>query len=166
MAVSSMQDLFTQELRDIYHAEKQLVKALPRMAKAVSNSKLRDALQTHLEETREQVERLEKVFEMMDLGKRAKRCEAMEGLIEEGREMMEEVKDDTVRDAAIISSNQKIEHYEIASYGTLIEMANSMGQPEAAKLLGQSLAEEKQSDEKLNKIAVQDVNKMALQKAA
>lgn len=166
MSVKSMQDLFVQELRDVYHAEKQAVKAYPRVVKGVSSTKLGEALQVHLEETRHQVERLEQVFEMLDLGKRAKPCEAMQGLIEEAREIMEEIEDPQVRDVAVIAAGQKMEHYEIASYGTLVTLAKQLGHGEAAELLAQSLEEEKRTDQKLNQIAVQDVNKKAMKKAA
>ena len=166
MSVKSMQDLFVQELRDVYHAEKQAVKAYPRVVKGVSSTKLGEALQAHLEETRHQVERLEQVFEMLDLGKRAKPCEAMQGLIEEAREIMEEIEDPQVRDVAVIAAGQKMEHYEIASYGTLVTLAKQLGHGEAAELLAQSLEEEKKTDQKLNQIAVQDVNKKAMKNAA
>src|SRR3954464_11149359 len=123
MAVSSVQDLFVEELRDLYHAEKQLTRALPRMAKAASSEELRNAFTQHLEETRNQIERLEEVFELLDVPKRGKRCEAMEGLIEEGREMIEEVDDDAVLDVGLITAAQKIEHYEIPRYGSVVALA-------------------------------------------
>jgi ferritin-like metal-binding protein YciE len=166
MAVKSVQDLLVDELRDIYHAEKQLVKALPKMAKAAKSDKLRQAFEHHLEETRGQVERLEMVFDKLDTAVRAKRCEAMVGLIEEAQEMMEEIKTPEVLDAALIAAAQKVEHYEIASYGSVRALAEALGNKEAAQLLDQTLEEEKSADQKLNQIALSDVNKTALRAAA
>ena len=166
MAVKTVQDLFVQELRDIYHAEKQLTRALPKMAKAATSDKLKQAFQNHLEETKGQIERLEQIFESLDLRTRGKPCEAMQGLVEEGKEVMEEVKEPEVLDAALIVSAQKVEHYEIASYGSLRTLAESLGHKDAAKLLDQTLAEEKKTDELLNKLALGDINKRAMQKAA
>ena len=161
MPVNTVQDLFVEELRDIYHAEKQLLKALPRMSKAAANGELKQAIDSHLEETRGQVERLEQVFEMLDLGKRSKRCEAMEGLVEEARTMMEEVKAPEVRDVGLIVGGQKIEHYEIAGYGSLVALANQLGHAEVAGLLQETLEEEKAADQKLNDIALSAVNPQA-----
>lgn len=161
MTIKTVQDLFVQELRDIYHAEKQLVKALPKMAKAASSEELRTAFEAHLEETRGQIERLEQVFETLDLAKRSKRCEAMEGLIEEGREILEEVEKGDVLDAGMIVAAQKIEHYEIAGYGSLVALAKQLGHNDAARLLQETLEEEKAADQKLNKIALGSVNKKA-----
>jgi ferritin-like metal-binding protein YciE len=166
MAIKTAQDLFLDELRDIYHAEKQLVRALPKMARAASSQQLKQAFEKHLEQTKGQVERLEQVFEQLDTRTRGKRCEAMEGLIEEAKEMMEEIESPEVLDAALITAAQKVEHYEIAAYGSVRAFAEAMGQGEVAKLLEQTLAEEKQTDEDLNKLAISDVNKKALQKAA
>lgn len=166
MAVKTTQDLLIDELRDLYHAEKQLVKALPKMAKATKSDRLRQAFEHHLEETKGHVERLEQVFEQMDTRSRGKPCQAMEGLIEEAKEMMEEIKTPEVLDAALITAAQKVEHYEIASYGSVRALAEALGQPEVAKLLGQTLQEEKEADEKLNQIAISDVNKKALKTAA
>lgn len=166
MAIKSLQDLFVDELRDIYHAEKQLTKALPKMAKAASSDQLKQAFESHLEETRGQIERLEQIFDELDLRKRGKPCEAMEGLIEEGKEIMEETKEPEVLDAALIVAAQKVEHYEISSYGSLKALAETLGHTKAAKLLGETLKEESSADEKLNKLAVGDVNKRAMQKAA
>jgi len=158
MAVTTMQELFVEELRDIYHAEKQLVKALPKMAKAANDDELKNAIQLHLEETRGQVERLEQVFESIDVAKRGKTCEAMEGLLEEAQEMMKDVLDPEVRDAAMITAAQKVEHYEIASYGSLAALARQLGHGDAADLLAQTLGEEKAADEKLSKIALGRIN--------
>jgi ferritin-like metal-binding protein YciE len=166
MAVKSVQDLLVEELRDIYHAEKQLVKALPKMAKSSKSDKLRQAFESHLEETKGQVERLEMVFDKLDVPARAKRCEAMIGLIEEAQEMMEEIKTPEVLDAALIGAAQKVEHYEIASYGTVHALAEALGNQEAAQLLNQTLEEEKSADQKLNQIALSEVNKTALRAAA
>ena len=154
MAVTSIQDLFVNELRDIYSAEKQLTRALPRMAKAAQHPALRQAFEGHLEETRGQVDRLDQVFEQLDLPKRAKKCEAMEGLIEEAREHMEEIDDKALLDVGMIISAQKVEHYEIAGYGSLVALAKQLGQQKAAVLLEQTLGEEKAADQKLNEIAM------------
>ena len=161
MSIKTMQDLFVSELRDIYHAEKQLVKALPKMAKAASAPELKQAIEMHLEETRGQVERLEQVFELLDVTKRAKPCAAMEGLISEGQEIIEEVEDPEVRDAGLIVANQKVEHYEIAGYGSLVAMAKQLGFPEAATLLTETLEQEKAADSKLNQLALSGVNQNA-----
>jgi ferritin-like metal-binding protein YciE len=166
MAVKSVQDLLVDELRDIYHAEKQLVKALPKMAKAAKSAKLRQAFEDHLQETKGQVERLEQVFEKLDTRSRSKPCEAMEGLIEEAKEMMDEIKTPEVLDAALIVGAQKVEHYEIASYGSVHALAQALGHKEVAQLLEQTLGEEKAADKKLNALALSEVNKTALQTAA
>jgi ferritin-like metal-binding protein YciE len=161
MAVKSIQDLFVTELRDIYHAEKQLVKALPKMAKAATHPELKQAFESHLEETRGQVDRLDQVFENLDLAKRAKKCEAMEGLLEEARSTMEEIEDDNVLDVGMIINAQKVEHYEIAGYGSLVALANQLGHSDVAKLLQETLQEEKAADEKLNQIALRAANPAA-----
>lgn len=166
MSVKTMQDLFVDELRDIYHAEKQLTKALPKMAKAASSEKLKEAFESHLEETKGQIERLEQIFDELDLRKRGKPCEAMEGLIEEGKEIMEETKSPEVLDAALIVAAQKVEHYEISSYGSLRALAEALGHTNAAKLLQETLKEESAADEKLNKLATGEINKRATQIAA
>lgn len=166
MSITTMHQLFIEELRDMYHAEKQLVKALPKMAKAASDNTLRQAFEHHLEETEGQVDRLEKVFESLDVRTKGRHCDAMEGLIEEAKEIMEETEADDVRDAALIVAAQKVEHYEIAGYGSLHAMAEAMGHKEAASLLADTLAEEKAADEKLNSIAVGGVNAKALAQAA
>lgn len=165
MPIKTVHDLFVDQLRDLYHAEKQLVRALPRMAKAASSDQLKQAFQTHLEETKGQVERLEQVFEELSARTRGKRCEAMEGLIEEAKEIMEEVEAPEVRDAGLIVAAQKVEHYEIASYGSAHAFAEGMGQDRVAQLLAETLEEEKKTDEKLNKLAISEVNKKALETA-
>ena len=166
MTVKTVHDLLIDELRDIYHAEKQLVKALPKMSKAAKSAKLRQAFEHHLEETRGQVERLETVFERLEVPARAKRCEAMAGLIEEAQEMVDEIKTPEVLDAALIAAAQKVEHYEIASYGSVHALAEASGQKEVAQLLNETLEEEKAADQKLNQIALSEVNQTALKAAA
>ena len=168
MTVRTTRELLIDELRDIYHAEKQLVRALPKMAKASKAAKLRQAFEHHLEETKGQVERLDQVFEKLDTRSRlsGKRCEAMEGLIEEAKEMMEEIKTPEVLDAALIVGAQKVEHYEIASYGSVCALAEALGQNDIKRLLQQTLNEEKEADQKLNQLALSEVNKSALAAAA
>ena len=161
MAVKTMEDLFVNELRDIYHAEKQLIRALPKMRKAAGSEELKQCFEQHLEETRGQAERLEQVFELLDLTKRTKRCEAMEGLIAEGQDVIDEVEDPDVRDAGLIVAAQKIEHYEISGYGSLATMAQQFGYKDAGKLLEQTQAEEKATDQKLNQLALGRVNQKA-----
>lgn len=161
MPVKTVQDLFVEELRDIYHAEKQILKALPKMAKSAQNPELKEAFEQHLEQTRGQVERLEQVFEQLDVAKRGKRCEAMEGLLEEARSTMEEVEDKSVLDVGMIINAQKVEHYEIAGYGSLVALARQLGHDEAAQLLEQTLEEEKATDKKLNEVALRAANPSA-----
>ena len=165
MPVKSVHDLLLSELRDLYDAEKQLVKALPKMAKAASSEQLRVAFQEHLEETKNQTERLEKVFEKLDTPTRGKSCEAMRGLVQEASEMMEEIKTPQVLDAALITGAQKVEHYEIAAYGSVRALAEASGHKEVAQLLDETLEEEKAADEKLNHIALSEVNQAALEAA-
>jgi len=166
MAVKSVNDLLLNELRDIYHAEKQLVRALPKMAKKAKSDQLRQAIEHHLEETKGQVDRLDQVFQHLDARSGGKRCEAMEGLIEEAKEMMEEIATPEVLDAAMIAAAQKVEHYEIASYGSVRALAEALGHNDAARLLQETLDEEKAADQKLNQIALSGVNQAALQTAA
>lgn len=154
MSISSLEELFIHELSDIYSAEKQLSKALPAMARAATNPNLIDAFKTHLEETRGQIERIDQVVESIE-GLRLKRikCHAMEGLVEEGKELIDSVEKDEVLDAGLIGAAQKVEHYEIATYGTLTALAKKLGYTAAAKLLHETLEEEKSTDEKLTQIA-------------
>ena len=166
MAMKSVQDLLLNELRDIYDAEKQLVRALPKMAKASSSEQLRQAFQEHLEETKNQVERLEQAFERLDTRARGKRCQAMHGLIAEAGEIMEEIKTPQVLDAALIAGAQKVEHYEIAAYGSARALAQACGHREVAQLLDETLEEEKEADQKLNQIALSEVNQAALKASA
>lgn len=159
---SGLKTLFIDELKDILWAEKHLAKALPKMAKNATSEELRSSIEMHLTETQNQITRLEQVFELVGEKATAKKCEAMEGLVEEGKEMMDETEDGSLtRDAAIISSAQKIEHYEIASYGTLKTLANTLGLTEAAALLEETLNEEKNTDVKLTQIAESFVNESA-----
>jgi ferritin-like metal-binding protein YciE len=156
---SGLKTLFTDELKDIYWAEKHLAKALPKMAKGATSEELRSCLEMHLTETQNQILRLEQVFEILGEKAVAKKCDAMEGLVEEGKGMLEDTEDGSLtRDAAIISAAQKIEHYEIASYGTLRTLANTLGLTEAAALLEETLQEEKDADVKLTVIAEGFVN--------
>ncbi len=149
-------------MKDIYWAEKHLAKALPKMAKGATSEELRSSIELHLTETQNQIVRLEKVFELLGEKAVAKKCDAMEGLVEEGKGMLEDTEDGSLtRDAAIISAAQKIEHYEIASYGTLRTLANTLGLTEAAALLEETLEEEKSADVKLTIIAESFVNEAA-----
>ena len=158
-----LRELFEDELKDIYWAEKALVKALPKMAKKASTQELKDAIQQHAEVTQGHVERCEQAFEMMGKAARAKKCEAMEGLIKEGEEIVQNTEEGVVRDAGIISAAQKVEHYEIASYGTLCAFAKKLGEDDIADLLEQTLNEEKDTDETLTGIAESSINSEALQ---
>jgi ferritin-like metal-binding protein YciE len=158
---STLHDAFIDELRDTYHAEKQLTKALPKLAKAASNPKLREAFETHLEETQAQVERLEQVFESLDEKVKGKHCDGMAGIIDEGKSIMEEDFDDATMDACLIAAGQRAEHYEMAAYGTLVAWAQAMGHSEAATLLQQTLDEEKAADRTLSRLAEGGINRVA-----
>lgn len=157
----TLHDAFVDELRDTYDAEKQLTKALPKMAKAASSPELRAAFETHLEETRGQVARLEEVFARLDEKVRGKHCDGIAGIIEEGKSVMEEDFDETTMDACLIASGQRAEHYEMAAYGTLVAWARAMGHTEAAELMQQTLEEEKAADEKLTSLAASGINQEA-----
>ena len=161
MTVKSMEDLFLHTLKDIYHGEKQILRALPKMAKKASAPELRQAFEQHREETLGQVERLEQIFELLGKRARGEPCEAIEGLVEEGKEIMEEVQDADVLDAGLIAAAQAVEHYEIARYGTLAAWSKQLGQKEVAELLSQTLAEDKKTDELLNRLAEGRINKRA-----
>src|SRR5690554_1036478 len=161
MPVKTLEDLFLHELSDIYSAEKQLTKALPKLAKAAENADLQAAFTTHLEETEGQVERLDQVAEILGLKLKRIKCVAMEGLVDEGKEVIDEVEKGPVRDAALIGGAQKAEHYEIASYGTLCVLGKQLGYKDAVKLLKETLAEEKATDEKLTLLAESSVNAQA-----
>ena len=154
MPAENLNELFVEELRDIYDAEKQLTKALPKMAKASESEQLRAAFEGHLEVTRQHVTRIEEVFKLLGMAARGKTCEGMKGLIEEGEEAIEEL-EGTVLDAALIAAAQKVEHYEIATYGTLATFAEVLEMEDAKDLLGQTLEDEKEADEKLTGIAGQ-----------
>jgi ferritin-like metal-binding protein YciE len=158
MATSTLQDLLIETLRDTYHAEKQLVKALPRMAKAATSEELKAAFNNHLAVTVEQVNRLEQAFELLGAPVRSKRCAAMEGLIEEGKELINEDIEPQVLDAGLIAAAQKVEHYEIAAYGTLRTWAEMLGHTEAAELFQTTLDEEAEADETLTQLAESGVN--------
>jgi ferritin-like metal-binding protein YciE len=164
MAVETIEDLFLDELKDLYSAEKQITKALPKMVKAASTPELSQAFASHLEETKGHVERLEKIFDL--LGKRGtgKTCEGMKGVLEEGAEVIQELEKGAVRDAGLISAAQRVEHYEIAGYGTVRSMAELLNKPELVNLLEQTLKEEKAADEKLTGIS-ESVNEEALNAA-
>ena len=154
----TLHDAFLDELRDLYDAEKQLTKALPKLAKTATSSKLRDAFESHLEETRGHVTRLEKVFAAVDEKVRGKHCDGIAGIIEEGSSIMEEDFDDSTMDACLIAAGQRAEHYEMAAYGTLVAWARALGHGDAAELLEQTLEEEKAADEKLSGLAEGGIN--------
>ena len=154
----TLQELLVDEVRDLYHAEKQLLKALPKMAKAATHEDLREAFESHLEETREQVTRLEEVFEALGEKVRAKPCPGMAGIIEEGSELMQEDAEASVMDAGLIASAQRAEHYEIGAYGTCVAWARLLGLDEVVTLLEQTLEEEKAADQKLTALAEQEIN--------
>lgn len=158
MDSSKLMKLFEDQLKDIYWAEKALTKAIPAMIKNATSPELVDALENHLSETEEQISRVEEVFALLEKKATAKKCEAMEGLIKEGQQIMEECDEGAMCDAGIISAAQKIEHYEIASYGTLRTFAEILGLEEAEALLQQTLDEEKGADEKLTEVAMTAVN--------
>jgi ferritin-like metal-binding protein YciE len=154
-----LQELFIEELKDIYWAEKHLLKALPKLRKAATSDELASAFEQHLAVTENQVARLEEVFEMMDMAARAKKCEAMEGLVKECQNVIEDMpKGTAARDAGLIISAQKIEHYEIASYGSLVQLARTMGRDEIANILEETLEEEKEADQLLTELAISGIN--------
>jgi ferritin-like metal-binding protein YciE len=157
----TLHDAFIDELRDAYDGEKQLTKALPRMAKAASSPDLRAAFEAHLEETRGQIERLEQVFETLGEKVRGKHCDGLAGIIEEGKAVMEEDFAEATMDACLIAGGQRAEHYEMAAYGTLVAWARAMGHNEAADLLQETLEEEKAADEKLSSLAEGGINQEA-----
>ena len=161
----TLHDAFIDELRDTYDAEKQLTKALTKLAKSATNPQLRQAFETHLEETRGHVERLEQVFEGLDEKVRGKHCDGIAGIIEEGKSIMEEDFDEETMDACLIAAGQRAEHYEMAAYGTLIAWAQAMGHTEAIRLLQQTLNEEKAADKKLSSLAESGINRRAAELA-
>jgi ferritin-like metal-binding protein YciE len=157
----ALRELYVDELKDIYNAESQLVKALPKMAKAATSDELRNGFEEHLEQTRGHVQRLEQIFKALGEKPTGKKCKGMEGLVAEGQEMMDEDFEDDLMDAALISAAQRVEHYEIAAYGTVRTYAELLGEDEAVTLLEQTLEEEKETDQKLSDLA-SDINVKAM----
>ncbi len=165
MEIDSLKKLYVEELKDLYSAEKQILQALPKMVKKASNPKLQQAFQEHLEVTRMQVERLDRIFELLGKSPRGKKCKGMEGLLEEGKEMMQEDMDDDVMDAALIAAAQRVEHYEMAGYGTVRTYASLLGEKEQTRLLQQTLDEEGDADKKLTQLAESQINVEAMAEA-
>ncbi len=166
MSLDSLEKLFLEELKDVYNAEKQILRALPRMAKAAESPELSQAFTHHLKETEGQVQRLERIFRELGQAARGKKCKGMEGLLEEGKEVLEEEGEAAVIDAALIASAQRVEHYEIAAYGCLRTYASLLGYSEAEQLLGQNLREEEAADKKLTQIGESGVNQAAVRAGA
>jgi len=158
---TNLREALVDEIRDIYNAEKQIVKALPKMAKGAASDELREAFESHLEETENQVSRLERVFELLDEKVRGKHCAGMAGILEEGSETLQEDAEDCLMDAMLIAGAQRVEHYEITAYGTAIAWAEALELTEVAELLGESLAEEKAADQKLSALAESGINEAA-----
>lgn len=161
MALRSMEDLFLHTLKDIFYAERQILRSLPRMMKKAGSPELRKALELHREETERQVERLQTIFESLDTAARGVKCEAIEGIIAEAEHLAEEIDDNHILDAGLIGSAQAIEHYEITRYGTLIAWAEQLGMKDAAKLLRETLEEEKRTDQLLTELVETRINKQA-----
>jgi ferritin-like metal-binding protein YciE len=161
MANSKLMKLFEEELKDIYWAEKTLTKAIPKMIKKVTSVELKNALESHLGETEQHVTRVEQAFNMIDKKASAQKCQAMAGLVDEAEELMSDCEDGAMLDAGIIAAGQKVEHYEIASYGTLIQFAKTLNLNDVADLLSETLKEEKAADDKLSEIALEEVNAQA-----
>jgi ferritin-like metal-binding protein YciE len=159
--LKDLKDLLQHELKDLYSAEHQLAKALPKMANSAKNKKLRTAFEDHLEETKHQIERLEKVASQMKVDIKGEQCEAMKGLVKEGEDFMKEPADDAVHDAGLIASAQRVEHYEIAGYGTVVRYLEILNMKNEAKMMSETLNEEKEADKKLTKIA-EEVNAEAM----
>ena len=153
MEITSLRELYVDQLRDLYDAENQLIKALPKMAKGATSEELREGIEEHLEQTRNQAQRLEQIFERLGEKPKGEKCKGMEGVIKEGSETLEKDMDDDTKDAAIIAAAQRVEHYEIAGYGTARTYANLLGESEAAELLEETLEEEKETDQKLTQLA-------------
>ncbi|MCA1684617.1 MAG: ferritin-like domain-containing protein [Planctomycetia bacterium] len=162
MKLNTLKDLYVMELKDLYNAEKQILKALPKMAKAATSPELQAAFKEHLEQTKGQVERLETIFEGLGMKATGKTCRAMEGLIEEGKELIAEEPEPTVLDAGLISAAQRVEHYEIAGYGSVRTYARTLGEEDAARLLQLTLDEEGETDKKLTALAEQIINAEAV----
>jgi ferritin-like metal-binding protein YciE len=165
MTQGTLHDAFIDELRDVYDAEKQLTKALPKLAKAATSDRLRTAFEEHLEQTRGHVERIEQILTGLDEKVRGKHCDGIAGIIDEGKSVMDEDFDDITMDACLVASGQRAEHYEMAAYGTLIAWANAMGHDDAADLLRQTLEEEKAADRKLTELAEGGINQDAADQA-
>jgi ferritin-like metal-binding protein YciE len=161
MKIENLNDLFLHTLQDIYYAEKQIIKALPKMVKKTDSAELAKAFESHLKETEGQVGRLDKVFEMLGEKPKATKCPAIEGIIQEAEELISDIKDPDTRDAGMLAAAQAVEHYEITRYGTLVSWAEQLGMKEAATLLGQTLKEEYGADQKLTKLAESRLNKEA-----
>jgi ferritin-like metal-binding protein YciE len=161
MTDKDLNELFFDTLKDIYYAEKQILKTLPKMAKAAQSEKLQAAFQKHHDETEGQIDRLEQIFEMLGKAARGKKCDAIEGIIDEGKEIMDEYKGTAALDAGLLAAAQAVEHYEMSRYGTLKAWATKLNMPQAAKLLDQTLNEEKKTDDLLSKIAESEVNYQA-----
>lgn len=162
MSLDSLQKLFIEELKDVYNAEKQILRALPKMAKAAESPELQQAFTKHLKETEGHVQRLERIFKELGQAARGKKCKGMEGLLEEGKEVLEEDGDPAVIDAALISSAQRVEHYEMAAYGCLRSYAELLGYSQAAQLLQQTLQEEEAADKKLSQLGESGINEAAV----
>ena len=156
--METLEKLFEDTLRDIYYAEKAILKNLPKMARKANSDVLKAAFEEHIEQTEEQVARLEQIFDMIGKSARGKRCPAIDGLAEEASEIMQEAKDKTVRDAGMLAAAQAVEHYEISRYGTLAAWADKLGMPDAAELLLTTLEEEKDTDAKLSELALSEIN--------
>jgi len=161
MSEKDLSDLFVDTLKDIYYAEKQIYKSLPKMAKAAASDQLREAFEKHHDETEEQIERLEKIFELLGKPARGKKCDAIEGILDEGREDMDEYADTPALDAGLLAAAQAVEHYEMARYGTLKTWANLLGRKDAAALLEATYKEELETDKKLTQLAVGNDNSKA-----
>jgi ferritin-like metal-binding protein YciE len=166
MATKTMNDLLMNVMQDVYYAERQILKALPKLAKASENQELKNALMHHREETQGQVERLQKAFDALGKRARGQTCEAINGLIEEGEEVVEEFPEGTIRDAGILACAQAVEHYEMARYGTIVAWAKAIGADEVAKLMHETLEEEKKADTLLNQLAKKEINQQAVKQAA
>jgi ferritin-like metal-binding protein YciE len=158
MALNSLHDLYVEELKDLYDAENQILKALPKMVKAATSTELQEAFQEHLEQTQEHARRLEGIFEKLKLRGKGKKCKAMEGLLAEGKEIMKEDGEDMVKDAGLIAAAQRVEHYEMAGYGCARTFALLLGEEESAQLLQQTLGEEEAADQKLTEVAESTIN--------
>lgn len=162
---NGLQEVFVNELQDLYHAEHQILKALPKMVKAAKSRDLQQAFQKHLQQTEGQIERLEQVFKLINMSPKGKRCRGMEGIIQEGEEAMKEGFEPSALDAALVASAQRVEHYEVAGYGTLRTFAQMLGNEDAAELLDETLQEEKQTDKLLTILAQNHINKKAARPA-